>query len=86
MSRILRLSKIIKLHVSTKQTQVLGEWRERKKNLSPKQKMPAMDNQTILLLCLSFTSNKIVAGLYNERILKQVNFNYRRQSGIESKV
>lgn len=57
-----------------------------KRNLSPKQKMSAMDNQTILLLCLSFTSSKIVAGLYNECILKQVNFNYRSQSGIESKV
>lgn len=68
MSRILHFSKIIKLHVSTKQTQVLGGWRE-KRNLSPKQKMSAIVNQAILLLCLFFTSNKIVAGLYNERIL-----------------
>lgn len=85
MSRILHLSKIIKLHVSTKQTQVLGEWREKKKESQPKT-MSAIDNQTVLLLCLSLTSNKIVAGLYNERILKRVNFNYRSQSGIESKV
>lgn len=63
---------------------VSGE--RKKRNLSRKQKMSAIDNQTVLLLCLSLTSNKIVAGLYNERILKRVNFNYRSQSGIESKV